>query len=270
MLNDTMSPQPKDLRLSGKRVRVWTGGSGPALLLIHSAWGNAEMSWVRVWNDLSKSFTVIAPDMPGFGASEPLTEPSLPANAGVLKDLLDAHKADRAVVAGNSFGAAIAIEFASSFPERACRLVLVNGGYMPVVPAFLRRLMTLPILEKRFRSLTRSMTYSDRAFAKAFPNPADLPPGFFDRIRQNEETQSRIVFDTVSRQTKPQAPPKVPATIVWGTGDRLASMRQAGILRKWLGSAKFVTIDGAGHMPQVERPAEFVETMKRVGGVVAM
>ncbi len=251
--------------LSGKRVHVWTGGSGPALLLIHSAWGDAEMSWIRVWNDLSKSFTVIAPDMPGFGASEPLTEPSLSANAGVLKDLLDAQKVDSAVVVGNSFGVAISIEFASCFPERARHLVLMNGGYMPAVPAFMRRLMTLPALEKSFRSLMRRMTYSDKAFAKAFPNPADLPPGFLDRIRQNEEKQSRIVFDAAIRQTKPQVPPSVPATIVWGTGDGLAGMRQAGILRKWLGGAKFVAIDGAGHMPQMEKPAEFVEAMKRLG-----
>lgn len=36
----------------------------------------------------------------------------------------------------------------------------------------------------------------------------------------------------------------------WGD----AEMRQAAALRKWLGSAEFVSIGGAGHMPQVERP----------------
>jgi pimeloyl-ACP methyl ester carboxylesterase len=77
----TMNPQPTDLTLSGMRVHVWTGGTGPVLLLLHSAWGDGSMSWAAVWNDLSQSFTVVAPDLPGFGLSEPLDEPTLLANA---------------------------------------------------------------------------------------------------------------------------------------------------------------------------------------------
>ena len=83
---------PKDIMLSGKRVRVFTSGTGPALLLLHSAWGDAEMSWASVWNGLSEFFTVIAPDLPGFGASEPLDVPTLAANAAVMKELLDARR----------------------------------------------------------------------------------------------------------------------------------------------------------------------------------
>jgi pimeloyl-ACP methyl ester carboxylesterase len=260
-----MNPQPTDLILSGKRVHVWTNGTGPALLLLHSAWGDAEMSWGPVWNELSRSFKIIAPDLPGFGTSEPLDTPSLAANARVLKELLDHEKADRAIVVGNSFGVTMAIEFASLYPERTRHLVLVNGGYLPALPGFMKNLISLPIVEKRFRALMRNMTYSDNAFAKAFPNPTSLPPGLIDRIRQNEEKQSRIVFDTFMKQVKPQTPPTVPMTIIWGTGDRLVTRKQAGSIQKWLGNVELVTIEDAGHMPQVERPGEFVEAMKRVG-----
>jgi pimeloyl-ACP methyl ester carboxylesterase len=256
---------PKDIMLSGKRVRVFTGGTGPALLLLHSAWGDAEMSWASVWNGLSEFFTVIAPDLPGFGASEPLDVPTLAANAAVMKELLDVQKINAAMVVGNSFGAAVAIEFASSFPGHTLSVVLVNGGYLPRLPGFMRKLISLPIVEKRFRALMRNMSWSDKAFAKAFPNPGKLPPLFFDRIRRNEEKQAPIVFNTFMRQTQSQVPPSVPAAMIWGTGDRLVTMRQAGIIRKWLGNPDFVPVDRAGHMPQVERPAEFVEAMKKIG-----
>jgi pimeloyl-ACP methyl ester carboxylesterase len=262
-----MNPQPTDLMISGKRVHVWTGGTGPALLLLHSAWGDAEMSWGPVWNDLSQSFTVIAPDMPGFGASDPLDEATLAINTRVLKDLLDVRKSGRAVVVGNSFGAAVAIEFAASYPERTLHLVLVNGAYVPFLPGVMRRIISMPAVEKRFRRIMRNIAYSDKALAKAFPDPSRLPQGFFDRIHQNEEKHSRIVFDTFMKQTKPQTPPKVPATIIWGAGDRLTTMKQAGILQKWLGNADFVSINGAGHMPQIERPGEFVKAVKKAGGV---
>src|SRR5574341_50514 len=268
MPDNTVNPLPTDLMLSGKKVHLWTHGTGTALLLLHSAWGDAELSWGAVWNELSAHFTVLAPDLPGFGASEPLDEPTLAANAGVLKELLDAQKIDRAIVVGNSFGAAIAIEFASSFPERTLRLVLVNGGYLPAFPGFIRKLISLPFVEKRFRAFVRNMNYTDKAFAKAFPNPARLPPMFFDRIRRNEEKQARVVYDTFMKQTKSQVRPSVPAAIIWGTGDRLVTMTQLRIIRKWIGDHDFVPIDGAGHLPQVEQPGAFVEAMKKIGGRV--
>lgn len=255
-------PRPTDLVLSGQRLHVRTAGTGPALLLLHSAWGDAEMSWSAVWDGLARSFLVIAPDMPGFGASAPLAQPSLASNALALRELLDSKDIDSAIVVGNSFGVAVAIEFAASFPERVQRLVLVNGGYLPALPAFLRKLFTSHLLEKRFRSMMRNVAYSDKALAKAFPDPAALPPGFFERIRRNEEKHSRIVFDIFISQAEPQARPPVPATIIWGTGDRLAGMKQAEALRKWIGTAEFLTIEGAGHMPQVEKPEEFVEAVR--------
>lgn len=252
-----------DFILAGKHLHVRTGGSGPALLLLHSAWGDAELSWSRVWDELSKFFFVIAPDMPGYGASDALDEPTLAANAEILKDLLDIQKKDRAFVVGNSFGAAMAIEFASSFPERTRRLVVVNGGYAPVIPSLMRRLISLPVVEKGFRKLIRNMNYSNTAFTKAFPNPAELPHGFIDRIRGNEAKISRIGFDTILRQRKPQTPPTAPVTMIWGTGDKLVTMKQAGIIRKWLNNAEFMPIEGAGHLPQVERPEEFVEAIRK-------
>jgi pimeloyl-ACP methyl ester carboxylesterase len=142
--------------------------------------------------------------------------------------------------------------------------VLVNGGFLPALPKFIKRMLNLPLLEKRFRAIMRSMTYSDKALARAFPNPEKLPQSFFERIRANEEQQSRIVFDTFRNQVNPQQTPAVPVAIVWGTGDRLASMKQAGLVRAWPSAPDYVSMAGAGHMPQVEAPGEFVKAVTDV------
>ncbi|MDA8099596.1 MAG: alpha/beta hydrolase [Nitrospiraceae bacterium] len=255
--------QPLDITVSGKRVHVRTGGAGPALLLLHAAWGDAEMSWQRVWSDLSRSFTVIAPDMPGFGLSEALKQPTLHDSVVLLRDLLVERNAGPAIVVGNSFGAAVAIEFTATFPEQTRSLVLVNGSSLPAIPGFLRKLVLLPALARRFRALMRNMTYSDKAFARAFPDPALLPPGFIDRIRRNEEQQARVVFETFINQRRQQKRPQVRASIIWGTGDRLVPAKQAERLRHWLGAEAIIPIHGAGHMPQVERPEAFAEALRQ-------
>lgn len=264
MSNNEISQQ--ELTPAGHRIRVWTGGEGPALLLLHSAWGDAALSWAPVWSELSRTFTILAPDLPGFGASAPFSSPSLEANAGLLKALLDSRKTENAIVLGNSFGAAVAIEFAAAFPERTRRLVLVNGGFLPALPRFMGRLLKMEFFEKRLRRLMRSMTYSDKAFARAFPRPERLPQGFFERIRANEEKQARTVFDTFRNQAKPQKTPAVPVAILWGTGDRLTTMKQAGMRRAWPNEPRHITIAGAGHMPQVEAPLEFVAALRSIAG----
>ena len=256
------NPRSTELFLSGKKVHAWIGGTGPALLMLHAAWGDAEMSWARVWHDLSRSFTIIAPDMPGFGSTEPASVPSLSANVRVMKELLDSLKVDRTVVVGNSFGAANAIEFASAFPERTLRLVAVNGTNLPVIPVFLKKLISLPVMEERFRKFMKAMSFSEKAFSKAFPNTELLPAGFLDRIRHYKEKYSRISFDSFMNQTVPQKRPSVPATIIWGVEDKLVPQYQLSKFRKWLMSPSFVAIKGAGHMPQIEKPVEFVEAVK--------
>ena len=131
--------QEQSLTLMGRKMHFWKGGSGPALLLLHAAWGDAEMSWSRVWDQLAQSYTVIAPDLPGFGQSEKLSTPTLSGMATMLKELLDALHLDRATVVGNSFGAGVAIKFENDHPQMVSQLVLVDGGYMPVIPGFLRK-----------------------------------------------------------------------------------------------------------------------------------
>src|SRR5512140_597702 len=110
-MNSADAVHAQDIVLSERKIHYWQGGSGPALLLLHAAWGDADMSWSRVWDELARSYTVIAPDLPGFGLSDPLPRPALPSFAKAIKDLVDALHLDQMTVAGNSFGAGVAVRF---------------------------------------------------------------------------------------------------------------------------------------------------------------
>jgi len=266
MPNETGDLQDTQLLISGQRIRVWTGGTGTALLLLHAAWGDALMSWAPVMNVLSRDFLVIAPDLPGFGRSGALRRSTLAAFASFLRELLDALKIGLAVVVGNSFGASVAIDFASSFPGRTRRLVLVNGGYMPAAPPLLKRVITLPVIEPMFRALMRHMAYSRRVLKGAFADPSPLSPSLLDRIEQSAERYSQVVFDAWLGQTKPQIPPAVPTILLWGAQDTLGTLQYARRVQRWIPGSELRLIEGAGHMPQVEKPEVFIAEMKKMRG----
>jgi pimeloyl-ACP methyl ester carboxylesterase len=253
--------QSRDLTFSGQRMHFWIGGTGPALLLLHAAWGDAEMSWSGVWSELSRSFTIIAPDLPGFGRSSEVPPPSLVSTAELLRELLDELNIDRVITVGNSFGAAVALQFVSAFPKTTSQLVLVNGGYMPALPGLVKRLISLPLLKQAFRLIIRHFSFSAHALKGSFVDESKLPPGFFKKILQNAPVYSKISFDTFMNMTDPLAKPAIPTLLLWGAHDRLAPIKHARALQEWIPGARLVSIAGAGHMPQVERPQEFVSAI---------
>ena len=109
------------------------------LLLIHGMAGNIE-NWQEVIEPLARHHTVVAPDLPGHGASAPgAGDYSLGALAAGLRDLLVALGHERATLVGHSLGGGIAMQFSYQFPEITERLVLVSsGGLGPEVSPVLR------------------------------------------------------------------------------------------------------------------------------------
>ncbi len=256
--------QPQDILLAGHRIRFWTGGAGPHLLLLHAAWGDAEMGWSNVWNELALSFTVIAPDLPGFGRSSAMVRPTLPAMARLLKQLLDELHAERTIVVGNSFGVSVAVQFADDYPDATSRLVLVNGGPKPNIPGLMRAILSLPLVKQGFRMILRSVSYSRRTLDRSFVDKTKLPSEFFDRILEKTRGYSRISFDSIMNTKEPQTPPTVPTLLLWGARDYLAPMKHVYQLSEWIPGAELVALNASGHMPQWEQPAEFVAAIRKL------
>ena len=111
----------------------------PVLLLIHGIAGEWE-NWREVIEPLARQHTVIAPDLPGHGASAPGGgDYSIGAMAASLRDLLVTLGHERATLVGHSLGGGVAMQLAYQFPEMVERLVLVSsGGLGPEVSIVLR------------------------------------------------------------------------------------------------------------------------------------
>jgi len=107
------------------QVHLRYGGSGPLVLLLHQS-PQSSSALLPLAGQLAESCTVIVPDTPGFGESEPLAErePEIADLALRLHGLVEALGAERFVLFGQHTGGLIALEYALRHPERVCGLVI--------------------------------------------------------------------------------------------------------------------------------------------------
>lgn len=112
-------------RFEAGGIAFLQAGEGPRLLLLHGVGLRAE-AWNGQIDALAKDFEVIAPDLPGHGASARLEgAPGLPDFSNCLARLLDRP----AVVIGHSMGAMIALDLAFRFPEHVTGVAALNAIY---------------------------------------------------------------------------------------------------------------------------------------------
>ena len=113
--------------VDGGTVSVNTGGSGPAVLLLH---GYAESS--RMWKPLAKmlapGFTVIAPDLPGIGASSiPKTGIDMKTSAERIHSAVNSLGHRKVRVVGHDIGLMVAYAYAAMYPQEVEKLALMDA-----------------------------------------------------------------------------------------------------------------------------------------------
>ena len=112
------------LDVRGTRIHVLRGGSGPPLIFLHGASGH--VGWLPFLEALSQSFDVLAPEHPGFGASDDPRWLDRPSDlACFYLDMIDALKLDGVHLIGTSLGGWIAAELAVRNTSRLGSLTLV-------------------------------------------------------------------------------------------------------------------------------------------------
>lgn len=126
-LLSTLPVTERRLRLNGVPTAVLEGGAGPPVVLLHGPGGYASQ-WLRVIPDLVGTHRVIAPDLPGHGASG-LPDGPLDRNrmVGWLDDLIECTCDTPPALVGHVIGGAIAAHFAVEHSDRLNRLVLVDS-----------------------------------------------------------------------------------------------------------------------------------------------
>ena len=120
-------------RVNGVELYFELSGSGEPLVLVHGSWGDHH-SWDLVVSPLADAFQVLAYDRRGHSASERRAgQGSVFEDADDLAALIDELDLAPAHVAGNSFGAAIALRAATRRPDVFRTLIVHEPPLFPLL-----------------------------------------------------------------------------------------------------------------------------------------
>ena len=230
-------------------------GTGPTLLLLHGI-GSSATSWQRQFARLAIDYTLIAPDLRGYGESpDPTGEPSLDAVADDLAALLAGEPAH---LVGVSFGALAALALARRHPQLVRSLVLSDttlgrAGLAPDERA--------QWVEGRYALAADLPARADeRAREIAGPGaPDDVLAEIASNMRRARPAGYRYVTDVIAATNALPwlATVAAPTLVVCGEHDSVVGLALSQTIAERIPDARLATISGAGHAPNIERPADF-------------
>jgi 3-oxoadipate enol-lactonase len=234
-------------------------GSGPAVCLVHSAVTDSRM-WDRQMTVLAPHHTVVRYDLRGFGES-PLPGGQL-SNVNDLRGLLDTLEIDRAALVGNSFGGRVVFEFAVEHQDRVTKLVLVASG--------LRDHDWSDEMLRYFGAEDAAIESGDLDAAVELNLNMWVPAHLHDLVRPMQRRALEVQVAAYESDTPPDPerslePPAskrlgdlhVPTLVIVGDRDVSDFRELADRFAREIPGARLEVIEGAGHLPSLERPEEF-------------
>jgi pimeloyl-ACP methyl ester carboxylesterase len=124
----------REITTNGATIHVRSGGSGPAVVLLHG-YGETGDMWAPLALELARSRTVIVPDLRGLGlSSKPAGGFDKKTQAEDVEGVLVALGARQVDVVAHDIGNMVAFQFAARHPERVRRLVLIDAPVPGVGP----------------------------------------------------------------------------------------------------------------------------------------
>lgn len=262
---EVTEPGGRILELPGGEMQVVEHGprGAPPIVLVHCF--TCAINW---WNGmiprLDRDHRVIAVDLLGHGGSEkPSSGYSIEDQADLVAQVLARLGVRDAEVVGHSLGGPVSIALAERSPQLVDRLVTIDSipdnSYGDV--GFVGELPFKPVVGQALWRIKPDLSIKDGlgiAFAPGF----DVPDAFVEDVKlmtYSAYTGSHEAFDDyTAEEALPQraAATGKPVLAIMGAEEQIASDPRAALAAYRAAGAQTKLIQGAGHSPNVEKPAE--------------
>jgi 3-oxoadipate enol-lactonase len=232
----------------------------PALVFLHGI-GGAARAWRGQLDFFKGRYRAIAWDMPGYGGSAPLPTVSIAALAGALQDFLQQVGAIKSIIVGHSIGGMIVQQLLAKNSHIASAVVLAQTS-----PAFGKPDgdWQKAFVDARLGPLDRGATL------------ASLAPSLVKELVGDDPDISGMELARDCMASVPEASYRatmlalmgfdlrnalkniaVPALVLSGSKDNNAPAPMMAKMASYIPSAKYVELEGVGHLANLERPMAF-------------
>jgi pimeloyl-ACP methyl ester carboxylesterase len=257
-------PEDKTIVVFGQTIHYWDVGSGPVLVLVHGLGSSKDLDWGHVVAPLSQKYRVIAPDQVGFGGSDkPLLDYKIQTYVDFLNEFLRELKVQKATLMGESLGGWISALYVIELSGGAHlvpveKLVLVDA-------AGLKQDKPIPNLNPSTLADMRKVmeaVYYDTSWV----TEETLQKIFADKLAKHDSYTVHSILTNPTLQAERLddrlADIHVPTLVVWGKEDALLPIASGERYAAGIPGAKLVSFDRCGHVPPVEKTAEFVSAVE--------
>lgn len=248
---------------------VYTGGKSfdaakPAMVFIHGAANDHSVWTLQARYAAHHGYTVLAPDLPGHGATFASARTSIGAYADWIVAMLDTGGLAAAALVGHSMGALIALDVAARYPTRVSKLMLIGASLpMPVSDALLDAAQHHP--HEAF-DMVNAWSHAPRTKfgASAIPGTATVMAG---RTLLGK-SRVGVIFNDLAACNAFQLDEAVlknivtPTLIVSGSHDLMTPSKAGNALSTRLSNARQVVIEGAGHAMMAESPGKVTDCLR--------
>jgi pimeloyl-ACP methyl ester carboxylesterase len=245
-----------------RRIKLWQDkitteilvqGSGPPLVYLHGPWG---LGGDRAFLDrLAAHHTVYAPKHPGTTDGDPDAVHELDHWWDLIVyhgELFDRLELESFAVVGHSYGGMLACEIAAAMPARVGRLVLIDpvGLWRDDLPV--KNWMIMAPADLRAALFADPTGTAAQTFFGLPDDDAklDAQVGFI----WSQACTGKFVWPIPDKGLKKHIHRvTMPTLLIWGKGDGVIAPAYAEEFSKRLVNARIAFIDGAGHLPHLEK-----------------
>ncbi len=249
-----------------RRVRYVDVGTGRPIVLVHGQ-GGAWQWWLRVLPTVARHSRVIALDLAGFGASEPVRAGDVfDEQVATVIGLMDELRLAKATIVGHSMGGLVSLKVACEHPGRLNGLILIDSGSNVMGPARLRAILAgFRLFDRVFRvpvvprAIARWRLLRAVFFALAVVEPRCITRSLADELVPRMAAPGFIAGMEAAGKAVAAARPeavRAPALVLWGRKDRIVPLSSGRQLADAIPYARLAVLDDVAHCPMLEKPAD--------------
>ena len=241
------------------------------ILLVHG-WGGTGTYWQDTAAELAQTVTVIVPDLPGTGRSQPVTTAqNLYDQVNAIQFVVDALELDTVQLVGHSMGGAMSVLLAARNPQLVERLVLTSLTF------FMNKAQER-VYEMVMRTFKVTINFRPSWLAKVPGVPKMMARHYFYNVPDNHQLLQSGLLDYLTLDAgtalacaqnatdaaikEAGATIQAPTLMICARQDEMMPLQNVDFTQDIIPDCRVRWIENCGHLPMVEKPDAYMAILK--------